>query len=175
MSHSSIVVSRSLLIRLAVVAIAATTTSVCVAEQAIEQPASVDLFDGMDRGDVEVVFIPLGAEKANLLVTNKTDKPLFVRLPDAFAGVPVLAQGGGFGGGGFGGGGGGLGGGGIGGGGGGGQALGGGGGGGFGGGGGGFGGGGGGFGGGGGVLRIAPNRKTKTTVQTVCLEHADPR
>ncbi len=132
-----------------------------------------ELFDAMKNELVEVKFIPLGTDNANVLVKNKTKLPLQVRLPEAFAGVPILGQGfggggGGLGGGGQGGGGGGLGGGG--GGGGGGQALGGG------GGGGGFGGGqgGGGGGGGGGFFRIAPDRMKKISVATVCLEHGKP-
>jgi hypothetical protein len=124
------------------------------------------------------------------MVSNKSDRPLAIKMPRAFAGVPVLAQGGGLGGGGLGGGGfGGQGGFGQGGqfgqggfGTGGGQGFGGGfgggqgfGGGGF--GGGGFGGGGfggGGFGGGGGVFNIPPGRIGKVQVKTFCLEHGKP-
>ncbi|MEL6109212.1 MAG: hypothetical protein AAFU85_24660, partial [Planctomycetota bacterium] len=133
---------------------------------------SVDLFKAMEEGQVEARFIALGPDKANLIVENKADQPLSIRLPSAFAGVPIDAQ---FGGGGGGLGGGGLGGGGLGGagGGGGGQAVGGGGGG-LGGGGGGLGGGGLGGGGGGGFLRVAPEKKSKVSFRTVCLEHGKP-
>ncbi len=154
------------------------------ASRAPAEPAvEVELFAAMEAGEVDVKLIPKDAKGGNLLITNKTDKPLKIALPEAFAGVPILAQfgGGGFGGGGggFGGGGGGLGGGGQGfGGGGGGQGLGGGlgggggfGGGGIGGGGGGFGGGGGGIGGGGGFFNVAPEKTGKIKVTTVCLEH----
>jgi hypothetical protein len=137
----------------------------------------VDLFAGMESGEIEVRFIPKDATEANVLITNKTKEPMTIKLPDAFAGVPILKQAvGGFGdpggGGGFGGGG--LGGGGLGGGGG--QGLGGGfGGGGLGGGGlggGGFGGGGlGGGGFGGGFFNVAPEKVGKIEVTTVCLEH----
>jgi hypothetical protein len=134
----------------------------------------------MESGDIEVQVFAKDAKQINVVVKNKTDKPLKIALPEAFAAVPVLAQfgGGGFGGGGFGGGGmGGMGGGGMGGmggmGGGGNQGLGGGmggmGGGGMGGmGGGGFGGGG--F-GGGGFFNVAPEKTGKIKVTTVCLEH----
>lgn len=138
-------------------------------------PQSVELFAAQEDGTLEVRFIPKNSSQATLILKNKTDKPLQVQLPAAFAGVPVLAQlvgggQGGFGGqqGGFGGQqggigvgggnqgvGGGLGGGGL--------------------GGGGFGGGGlggqGGFGGGGGVFNVAPEATGKIRVATVCLEH----
>ncbi len=132
----------------------------------------IGLFEAMDAGHVDVKFIPQDARKANVLIKNLTDKPLELRLPQAFASVPVLAQGmmgGGMGG--MGGGMGGMGGGGMGGGGG--QA----GGGGMGGMGGGMGGGGMGggmMGGGGGFMRVPPERMKKVSVTTVCLEHGKP-
>ena len=133
----------------------------------------VELFEAMDAGQIDVKFIPHDASKANVLVKNLTDKPMEIRLPSAFAGVPVLGQMGmgmgGMGGGGMGGMGG-MGGGGMGGGGG--QGMGGG----MGGmGGGGMGGmGGGGMGGMGGMMRVAPERMRKMQVTTVCLEHGKP-
>ncbi len=130
--------------------------------------ATAEWFAAMDAGQIDVKIIPQDATRATVLVKNLTDKPLDVKLPEAFASVPVLAQGmmgGGMGGGGMGGGG--MGGGGMGGGGG--QAGGGGmGGGGM--GGGGMGGGGMG-GGGGGFMRLAPEKMRKVAVDTVCLEH----
>jgi hypothetical protein len=148
---------------------------------------SVDLFEGIEQGTIEVKFIGISSEKANVIITNVSEKPVAVEMPEVFAGMPLLAQGGalgGLGGGGLGGGG--LGGGGIGGGGGGrnqgvgGGFGGGGGGGGFGGGGGGFGGGGlggGGLGGMGGVFNIPPGKVGRVKVSTVCLEYGkeDPR
>jgi hypothetical protein len=53
---------------------------------------TVDMFDGMTNGDLGVKFIPKDSTEARVLIENKTDKPLSVKLPDAFAGVPVLAQ-----------------------------------------------------------------------------------
>lgn len=137
---------------------------------------TVEMFHAMKDGKIDVTLIPKDSKQSNVLIENKTDKPLSVQLPAAFAGVPVLAQiGGGLGGGGLGGGG--LGGGGYGGGGGG-QGIGGG----FGGGGGGLGGAGGfgglgGGGGGGGFLNVPPEKMEKLRVTTVCLEHgkAEPR
>lgn len=125
---------------------------------------TVDLFDAMKSGEVEVKLIPKDSTQARVFITNRTNQPLNVRLPNAFAGVPVLAQvggaGGGLGGGGLGGG---LGGGGN-------QGF-----------GGGFGGGGGGAGGaggaGGGFFNVPPERVGELRVTTVCLEHgkADPK
>ena len=145
---------------------------------------AVDLFDGIDNGAIEVQFIGLSSEKANVIVKNVSEKPLAIEMPEVFAGVPVLAQGafGAGGGQGIGGGGQGFGGGGQGGTGGRNQGVGGG----FGGGGqgGGFGGGGlggGGLGGGGlgggGIFNIPPGKVGRVKVGTVCLEHGklDPR
>ena len=58
----------------------------------------VELFEGIEQGKIAVRVIPKDSTEANLLIENKTDRPLSVQLPAAFAGVPVLAQ---FGGGGM--------------------------------------------------------------------------
>ena len=140
---------------------------------------TVEMFSAMEAGQIDVKLIPKDSTQCRVLIENKTDKPLTVQLPDAFAGVPVLAQfggdmggmgGGGMGGGGRGGrggGGGGMGGGGM-------QSM-----------GGGMGGMGGGMmggmGGGGmggmGMMNIPPEQVVKLQVVTVCLEHGkkDPR
>jgi hypothetical protein len=55
-------------------------------------PASVDLFESMKAGDLEARFIPKNAAAGTVILTNKTDQPLHIKLPEAFAGVPVLAQ-----------------------------------------------------------------------------------
>ena len=111
----------------------------------------VELFAAMNAKQIDVKLIPKNAEQATIIVENKTDRPLSIKMPEAFVGMPVLAQiGGGLGGGGLGGGGGG------------GQGLGG-------GMGGGMGGGGGGF--GGGFFNVGPERVGKIKVVTVCLEH----
>ena len=150
----------------------------------VEGFESAEMFDAMEKGDIEVIIKTIDEKKSNVIVTNKTEKPLAIQMPTTFAAVPKVNLQGGLGapggGGGFGGGGGGFGGqgGGLGGGlGGGGQAAGGG----FGGGqgGGGFGGGGqrggGGFGGGGGgVFNIPPGKVGKVSLTTVCLEHGKP-
>lgn len=127
--------------------------SVHAAEKAAQPPQStpVGLFDAMNQGDVDVKFIAKNDRAAKLIIENKTKHPIELKLPEAFAGVPVLAQIGG-GGGGFGG---------AGGGGGGSQGV-----------GGGFGGGGGGgLGGGGGAFSIPPEKIAKIDAPVVCLEH----
>ncbi len=145
----------------------------------------VEMFQAIKDGQIEVKFVPKDSAVATVIVKNKSDKPLAIEMPPAFAAVPVMKQQGGagnfgggpgnfggqnntqFGGGGNQGVGGGFGGGGF--------------------GGGGFGGGGfggGGFGGGGGLgqpggpaFNIPPGRDGKVKVNTVCLEHGkrDPQ
>ena len=128
-----------------------------------ETPA-VDVFEAIDQDVVDVKFIAKDSQKGRLILTNKTDQPIDVLIPDAFAGVPVHKQMGGMGGmgGGMGGMGGGQ------------QSVGGGGGGrggGRGGGGGGRGGGGRGGGGRGGRFNIAPEAVSRIDVPLVCLDH----
>ncbi len=136
----------------------------------------VDFFEAKKRGDIDVMFIPRNSKSANVIVRNKTNRGMKVRMPEAFAGVPMLGQMGGMGMGGMGMGGGGMG---MGGGGmgmggggmqgmGGGMGMGGGGGMGMGGGGMGMGMGGGGM---GGFQNIEPGKVRKFKVTTVCLEH----
>ena len=126
----------------------------------------VQLFDGMEKGQLETKLIQKNSKTGNLLVENLTDETITVEMPDAFVGVHVLNQGfgGGGGGGGLGGGGGGQQGGG-------GQSTGGGGGGGR--NGGGLGGGQQG-GGGGGFFSIPAKKMVRLTVNSVCLEHGKP-
>lgn len=121
---------------------------------------SVDMFEAIEAGQIEVKFIPKDSTQARVLIENKGDAPLNVKLPEVFGGVPVLAQqqpggrqGGNSGGnnnnnqnqsagGGFGGGGGGFGG-----------------------------------GGGGGFFNVAPEKVANLKVACVCLEHGkdEPR
>ena len=139
--------------------------------------AAQDVLDAVSEKLVEVKYIPNDSRSAQVVVQNITDRPVTLRLPESFVGVPVLAQMGrgmggmgGMGGGGMGGfGAGGIGGGGM-------QTT---------GGGGGFGGQGmngmgmggmnggmGGMGMGGGAFSIPPERTRVARVQTVCLEYA---
>lgn len=76
------------------------------------EPVAVGLFEGMDGGTLEAIVIPRDSKKVTLQLKNKSDRPLTIRLPEAFAAMPVQAQfgvGGGGGGGLFGGGNGGIG------------------------------------------------------------------
>ncbi|HEX3726780.1 MAG TPA: hypothetical protein VHV08_11085 [Pirellulales bacterium] len=157
--------SITILLRSAIVAcllLAGTVTMSAERRQANKTAAtdakSVDLFDAIKSKDLDVKFIPKDDSEARVIIKNNTDQPLTVRLPDAFAGMPVLNQiGGGRGGaGGAGGMGGGMN-----------QSM-----------GGGMGGmgggmmGGGGMGGmGGGMMNIPPEKVAQLKVVTVCLEH----
>ncbi|MEW4488030.1 hypothetical protein AB1L42_08090 [Thalassoglobus sp. JC818] len=128
----------------------------------------VEMFEGMESGDLHVKPVAKDAMGGKLFFTNMTDEPITVKVPSSFVLVPVSAQfaggGGGYGGGGAGGGAGGAGGGA--------QAAGGG----LGGGGGGGGGYGGG-GGGGGFFSIPPQKTLSVEYVSVCLEHgkSEPR
>jgi hypothetical protein len=142
----------ALLACLPIVAVAASP------EKKAEEPANVvELFAGIESGEIEVKVFPKDSTKGTVTIKNNTDKPLTIKVPAAVAGVPVLAQlcGGGFCGGG---GGGGMGGGGN-------QG--------FGGGmmGGGMGGMMGGMGGMGGMFNVAPEKVAKVKLVTVCLDH----
>ena len=168
---------------LALIVAASLPIELSAASKAIKKPIKnpkydptaekVDLFDAVDAKQVTVKLVPKDALGGTVLIENKTDKPLTVKIPDAVAGVAINSQFGGMGGGGMGGGGmggGGMGGGGMGGGGQ--QAMGGGmGGGGMGGGGMGGGGMGGGGMGGGGFFSIPAEKVVSLQFNSVCLEH----
>ncbi len=114
--------------------------------------SAVDLFEAKNERQISVKLIPHDAKTGTVTITNLTRVPLTIKLPEAFAGIPVLAQRGGGPAGGVGGnsraGSQGLGGGFS----------------------GGFGGGGIG-GGGGGFFNIGPERVAKIKIVSVCLEH----
>ena len=59
---------------------------------------TIEMFAAIEKGDIAVKLIPKDSTECNVLIENKTDKPLNVELPSAFAAVPVLAQMGGMGG-----------------------------------------------------------------------------
>jgi hypothetical protein len=105
---------------------------------------TVDMFAAMEAGQISVRFIPKDSTQARVFIKNKSGKPLNVRLPKAFAAVPVLAQMGMGGMGGMGGGGG--------------QGM---------------GGGGGGM-GGGGMFNVPADKEGNFKVACVCLEHGKP-
>jgi len=51
-----------------------------------------DLFEAEEQQLVSLRYIPNNAKSAQIIVTNRTRRPLTLRLPASFAGVPVLAQ-----------------------------------------------------------------------------------
>lgn len=51
-----------------------------------------DLLEAQAAGLVEVKFIANDSRTAQVVVRNRSDRPLTLRLPEGFAGVPVLAQ-----------------------------------------------------------------------------------
>ena len=72
----------------------ATFTLVAAATATAAKPIgeTVDVFDAMKDGRIAVKYIAESEHKAHLVVENKTKQPLNVRLPEVFAGMPVLAQ-----------------------------------------------------------------------------------
>ncbi|MFM7563870.1 MAG: hypothetical protein ACKO81_12615, partial [Planctomycetota bacterium] len=68
--------------------------------EAVEGFEPVELFAAMESGSIQVVIKTKDSSEANIIVTNKSDKPLSIEMPAAFAAVPVMAQGLGMGGGG---------------------------------------------------------------------------
>ena len=53
---------------------------------------TVEMFAAIEKGDIAVKLIPKDSTQCRVLIENKTDKPLNVKLPETFAGVPALAQ-----------------------------------------------------------------------------------
>jgi hypothetical protein len=53
---------------------------------------SVEMFAAIEKGDISVKLIPKDSTESQVVIKNETDRPLNVKLPDAFAGVPVLGQ-----------------------------------------------------------------------------------
>jgi hypothetical protein len=66
-----------------------TTQATAVKDQKI---ASVDLFEAVNDGKIEVKLVVKNGEKARIITRNKTEQPLTIEIPEAFAAVPVLAQ-----------------------------------------------------------------------------------
>jgi hypothetical protein len=53
---------------------------------------AVEMFKAIADGQIAVKLIPKDATQCRVRIENKTDKPLSVKLPDSFVGVPILAQ-----------------------------------------------------------------------------------
>jgi len=85
--------------RLGVLVVAALVPAVLVASDGLKgvgkynpEDETVGLFSAIERGQLEVRLIPKDSTQCRVLIANKSDRPLNVALPEAFAGVPVLAQ-----------------------------------------------------------------------------------
>jgi hypothetical protein len=60
---------------------------------AADAPAeAVDMFKAIDQGDIAVKVVHKDSKEAKVVVENKTDRPLTVKLPEAFGTKPILAQ-----------------------------------------------------------------------------------
>lgn len=62
------------------------------AEPETPSAATQDVLAADQAGLAAVRYIPNDSRSAQIVVANRSDRPLTLRLPDAFAGVPVLAQ-----------------------------------------------------------------------------------
>ncbi len=70
-------------------------TTVARAAERKDSPAdaeAVELFTAIQSGQLQVTLIPRDSQQVTLQLANKTDRPLAIRLPGAFAALPVLAQ-----------------------------------------------------------------------------------
>jgi hypothetical protein len=59
------------------------------AVKAAPRVLTVELFDGIKQGRIEVRVVPKGASFCRVFITSKVDTPLNVVVPEAFAAVPV--------------------------------------------------------------------------------------
>ena len=59
---------------------------------AVEANTSQDLLAAEQAGLAAVRYVPNDSRSAQIVVVNRSDRPLTLRLPPAFAGMPVLAQ-----------------------------------------------------------------------------------
>lgn len=56
------------------------------------EPAVLDLFAGIDDGKIEAIVVPRDSKRVTLQLKNNSELPVSIRLPEAFAAVPVQAQ-----------------------------------------------------------------------------------
>lgn len=57
-----------------------------------EPVKTVELFQAIDEGTIEVQFVPKDASQATVIIRNKTDDMLDIQMPKAFGAVHVLGQ-----------------------------------------------------------------------------------
>jgi len=51
-----------------------------------------ELFKAAESAVIETRFIPQNDKVGNIIIVNKTDRPLTIKLPSTFGAVPILAQ-----------------------------------------------------------------------------------
>jgi hypothetical protein len=68
------------------------TPSLARGPKAVAASTTQDILAAEAAGLVEVKFIPNDSRSAQVVVTNRSDRPLTLTMPAGFAGVPVLAQ-----------------------------------------------------------------------------------
>src|SRR5258708_17906907 len=73
---------------------AAKTTKPRPKKAGVYNPAdeNVELFEAIEKGDLKVKVVAKDSTQARVFIQNKTKKPLNVKLPEAFAAMPILAQ-----------------------------------------------------------------------------------
>ena len=76
----------------------AATTAEDKAASTATETKPVELFQAVEEGKADLTFIAKNDHAGRVILTNNTKQPLNLQLPEAFAGVPVLAQFGGGGG-----------------------------------------------------------------------------
>ena len=86
--------SRALLSRVAmfVLPLVFALTTMQATAETDQKIASVDLFEAVNDGKIEVKLVVKNGEEARIITRNKTQQPLTIEIPEAFAAVPVLAQ-----------------------------------------------------------------------------------
>jgi hypothetical protein len=78
---------------LAALALGPSASAATPASKAAKEPVDVvELFAGIESGEIEVKVFPKDATGGTVTIKNNTDKPLTIKVPEVFAGVPVLAQ-----------------------------------------------------------------------------------
>ena len=94
--------SGTMMSRLAIIAAVLTACGTLAAAERrtgkVAEAESIEMFAGMKSGQIAVKYIPKSDREGTVIIHNKSDKPLNVKLPEAFAARPVLAQFGGVGG-----------------------------------------------------------------------------
>jgi len=86
---SRALLSRVVMFVLPLVFALTTTQATAETDQKI---SSVDLFEAVNDGKIEVKLVVKNGEEARIITRNKTQQPLTIEIPEAFAAVPVLAQ-----------------------------------------------------------------------------------